>query len=114
MKYYLNNFIILIIWRILINKKENEFENDKIKEKLTFEYIYLNQDLIFSLNSYLSDREEKEKFIFEWIVEEMHWSMREEEFMFKWISRKMYLSKRKRRFMLKWISKEEKERFILE
>ena len=83
MKYYLNNFIISIIWKIFINKKENKFKNNKIKEKLIFKPIYLNWDLIFSLNSCLNDWEEKKKFTFEWITEEMHWSMREERFTFE-------------------------------
>ena len=95
MKYYLNNFIISMIWKIFINKKENEFKNDKIKERLIFEYIYLSWNLIFSLNSYLSDQEEKEKFTFEWAAKEMH------------------LSKRKERFILEWTSREKEERFIL-
>ena len=113
LRYYLNNFIILIIWRIFINEKENDFENDEIKEKLIFEYIYLSRDLIFSLNLYLSDWEKKKRFIFKWITREIYWSMREKEFIFQWILREIYLSKKKERFILKWISREKKERFIL-
>ena len=108
MKYHLNNFIISIIWKIFANEKKNEFKNDKIKEKLIFKHIYLSQDLIFSLNSRLSDREEKEKSTFEWITRGICLSKKKERFMLEWTSRK-----KEERFILKWILKE-KERFILE
>ena len=70
-----------MIWKTFINEKENEFENDEIKEKFMFEHIYLNQDLIFPLNSRLSDWEKKEKFTFEWAAKGVHLSKKKERFM---------------------------------